>query len=190
MRTLFLLLANLITFANATDPVYNAKVVGVTGTASIHGKPAKVGMPIHLGDTLSTGLESSLQIRTAHGSGFALNEKTSIVYTQLLDTIDISVVTGGVMNFVNPGTHWQVHTPMATAAVRGTAFYVHQDSARAYYCTCKGHVHYETKTAGPIDEITTNHKAFQFLPGSDSLRAAPLILHDDSTNARFRKLLE
>ena len=190
MRHFLILLACSAILVSANPPPEKPRVVGVIGDAWVHGKAAKVGMEVTPGDTLRTGKESTLQVRTAQGSGFALNEKTKMTFSAALDSIRISVQTGGLINIVKPGTPWSVQTHTAVAAVRGTTFYVHEDSARAYYCTCQGHVHYETTKKGPLDYTTTSHQAFQFLPGSDSLRVAPLILHSDSTVNALRILLQ
>jgi len=173
----------------AKEPAEKVRVVGVVGDAKIMGKKAKVGMQVSLGDTLVTGLESSLQIRNSQGTGFSLSENSVLVYTKNQDTVKLIVKTGGVLSIVKPGRHWQVQTKSATAAVRGTKFFAFEDSMRAYYCTCHGHVYYDTKQAGPVDENSESHKAFQFLPGSDTLRVAPLILHSDSSTQLLMDLL-
>jgi hypothetical protein len=57
------------------------KIISLTGTANINQKPAKVGMKIKAGDSLSTGIESIVFIENSKGVGFRVPENTQVEWS-------------------------------------------------------------------------------------------------------------
>jgi hypothetical protein len=126
-------LVGLVTAAAASNVF--AQTVGtvtlVQGTATVQGAPAAVGMPVHLHDQITTGAGSALTIGMVGGSAMSLgaNSRLSIdnsgVYGGTPAASQVGLLAGhlhtliaGAMQGGTPS--FEVHTPNAVGAVRGT----------------------------------------------------------------------
>jgi hypothetical protein len=106
----------------------------VEGTASLvkenKEKALKVGAPIRAGDHLRTGADTQLEIRYANGSVIRIGEKSEV---KLQGDETPEVLKGRLWSNIQKvakGGTFQVKTPVATAAVRGTIFNVEVDSVK------------------------------------------------------------
>jgi len=91
------------------------------------------GTSIHLGDRLQTGPDASVSIAFADGSVVNVRQETTVVFDHLSAYSDTGMVdtrlrlTQGRVDIhakpaVGPGTRFEIHTPAAVSAVRGTQY--------------------------------------------------------------------
>lgn len=116
-----------------------AKIISFTGTASLQRAKkslsdiVSVGTMLHLGDQLKTGANSSIAIEFADKSILTLHENSLIHF----DHLSAHGVTGMVDSRLNllqgrmdtkvtpavgPGSRFEIETPSAISAVRGTVY--------------------------------------------------------------------
>jgi hypothetical protein len=125
----------------AAAPPAAAKVLSVTGTLRINGKPGAPGTLLHERDRLATGANSVAFVGFADGSAIRLNAGSRLDLASLGRATSLSLQTGSVLSAVHKGARYSVTTPRAVAAVRGTVFYVEATPARpGYVCVCEGTV--------------------------------------------------
>ncbi|WP_417511722.1 FecR domain-containing protein [Methylophaga sp.] len=116
-----------------------AKIISITGTAEIQRarssttEPAKVGSLMQLGDQLSTEDDSSVAIEFADKSVLSLHEN-SLVHFDHLSAHGVTGMVDSRLNLlkgrmdtkvtpaVGPGSRFEIETPSAISAVRGTVY--------------------------------------------------------------------
>lgn len=142
-RAFILLVGGVLLIASAAVGEDVGTVAAVRGTASV-GRgdvrtAAAVGMPVQLGDQLSTGADGQLRVLFRDDSVVDLSENSSLVVDQqVFDpaggtfTSLLKLVGGKARSLVseyyrNPGAAYQIETPTAVAGVRGTSFLVAYD---------------------------------------------------------------
>ena len=92
-----------------------------------------VGTTIHLGDRLQTGANASASIEFADGSVVNVRQETDLVFDHLSAYSDTGMVdtrlrlSNGRVDIraqpaVGPGSRFEIHTPAAVSAVRGTQY--------------------------------------------------------------------
>ncbi|HEC75402.1 MAG TPA: LysM peptidoglycan-binding domain-containing protein, partial [Methylophaga aminisulfidivorans] len=116
-----------------------AKIISFTGTASLQRAKkslsdiVSVGTMLHLGDQLKTGANSSIAIEFADKSILTLHENSLIHFDHLsahgvTGMVDsrLNLVQGRmdtkVTPAVGPGSRFEIETPSAISAVRGTVY--------------------------------------------------------------------
>lgn len=145
-------------------PVWSAKVIGLEGEAWVNGKLGQVGMKVKTGDTLKTGVESALEVLLEEGTALRMQENALVAIS--LDApkerkTRLWVQTGGALFVVRKGHDLQVNARDATAAVRGTIFYVKpMADGTPYFCTCNGTVEYQRGNGAPVRKTAAHHEAF------------------------------
>ena len=141
-------------------------VVKLDGTATVAGRPAKVGTIVAPGDRVTTGTDSQAVI--VIGKDAFLLRSNTIVETRVRDGVldQIVVGTGKILSVFahRPVT---IRAANATIGIRGTGCYIEVDPASVYFCLCYG----EALVQGPRmqDKLvkTTHHES-------------PLLLTEDS----------
>ena len=116
-----------------------AKIISITGIAEIQRarssttEPAKVGSLMQLGDQLSTADDSSVAIEFADKSVLSLHEN-SLVHFDHLSAHGVTGMVDSRLNLlkgrmdtkvtpaVGPGSRFEIETPSAISAVRGTVY--------------------------------------------------------------------
>ncbi|MAX52694.1 MAG: LysM motif protein [Methylophaga sp.] len=116
-----------------------AKIISITGIAEIQRarssttEPAKVGSLMQLGDQLSTEDDSSVAIEFADKSVLSLHEN-SLVHFDHLSAHGVTGMVDSRLNLlkgrmdtkvtpaVGPGSRFEIETPSAISAVRGTVY--------------------------------------------------------------------
>lgn len=116
-----------------------AKIISITGSAEIQrarsstSEPAKVGSLMQLGDQLSTEDDSSVAIEFADKSVLSLHEN-SLVHFDHLSAHGVTGMVDSRLNLlkgrmdtkvtpaVGPGSRFEIETPSAISAVRGTVY--------------------------------------------------------------------
>jgi hypothetical protein len=129
--TLFTIaLCSAVSFVNA-DMV--AKVASLEGTVQVmkkgttDWKNARPGMPLEVGDEIYTQAESFAEIRYTIGTVLRMDEKTKLTLESSSDkTIKSKSAIGTVWinmrKLVSTGKEFEVSTPTAVAAIRGTVY--------------------------------------------------------------------
>ena len=137
-------------------------VARLQGSATVNGKPAKVGMPVALGDRIATGKDSQAVV-AVKGDAFLLRSNT-IIEIRGRDNLltDMLVSAGGLLSVFakKPVT---IKAATATIGIRGTGAYLEIESKGVYFCLCYG----EAVLDGPRMESktvkTTHHESPVFL---------------------------
>jgi hypothetical protein len=147
----------LISFVNA-DMV--AKITTFEGTVQVmkkgstDWKNARPGMPLEVGDQIFTQSESFAEIRYVIGTVLRMDEKTKITLESSSEkTVKSKSAIGTVWinmrKLVSTGNEFQVSTPTAVAAIRGTVFDMSYTPDSASYVAV-----FEGKVAvGPSDDL-------------------------------------
>jgi hypothetical protein len=106
----------------------------LSGTAQIQRGGATIsvaqGIAIELNDRLTTSVNSSATVTLANGTTLTLAEHTNLTFDQNVAAsgvrkTELNLVEGGLRSIVSvlqPTETFEVHTPNAVAAVRGTDF--------------------------------------------------------------------
>ncbi len=136
------------------------------GTATVNGKPAKVGTPVEMGDRIATGPGSQAVI-VLKGDAFLMRSQT-VIEVQGRDGVLSSLLIGtGKVLSVFAKKPVSVKAANATIGIRGTGAYLEVEPKSVYFCLCYG----EADVAGPgmagVRNVKTGH------------HEQPLMLRDD-----------
>lgn len=113
----------------------------MTGDVRVNGQKAALNAKIAQGATLETGPESVAEVRFGHETGLRIREKSRVKIDRPASAYRILLAHGTLLSLVRHKTDFEVQTPITTAGVRGTIFFVHMpDDTTAYICTCNGKV--------------------------------------------------
>ncbi len=90
-------------------------------------------MPVRIGDQIYTREESFVEIRLKNGAMMRMDEKTKVVIEHSTEdetktTSSLGNVWVNMRKLVNSGKEFELSSPTATAAIRGTVF--HMETAR------------------------------------------------------------
>jgi hypothetical protein len=150
-------LCSLVFFVNA-DMV--AKIATFEGTVQVmkkgaaDWKNARPGMPLEVGDQVYTQAESFAEIRYAIGTVLRMDEKTKVTLESSSEkTVKsksaIGTVWVNMRKLVSTGKEFEVSTPTAVAAIRGTVYNMSTAADSASDVSV-----YEGKVAvGPSDDL-------------------------------------
>ena len=119
--------------AEALAQAANAGTVSeVSGTAQLQRGaatiPVTLGMPVEVGDRIITGDNGHVLVLLTDQSTLELSDSSNMVITQHTGaTSQVNLASGAVRSFVNrtvgaAAPNFEVHTPNAVAAARGTLF--------------------------------------------------------------------
>lgn len=152
-------------------------VVQLEGTATVNGRPAKVGTAVEVGQRVATGPGSHAVIVLGKDA-FLLRDDTSIETRGASGVLSELLVSTGKILSVFSRKPLSIRAAYATIGIRGTGCYIEVAPAEVYFCLCYG----EAVVQGPgmADKLvkTTHHEM-------------PLLLHEDraamqADKAKFR----
>lgn len=116
----------------AAAPLGN--ISSLIGTAQVYSvqrnvwKPAKMGQALYANDTLRTGAESRLEVKSVNGGFIRIDENSLIILAPAKDGQKVTLAGGKVWanmrKIVGTQRKFEVYTPTATASIRGTVFRV------------------------------------------------------------------
>ena len=108
------------------------------GSATVNGKPAKVGTPVNMGDRVATGPDSQAVV-VMKGDAFLLRQATVIVVQGKSDgtLTDLAITAGRVLS-VFAKKPVSVKASVATIGIRGTGAYLEVEPKSVYFCLCYG----------------------------------------------------
>ncbi len=137
-----------------------ASVAGVSGSVTLSGTAVAAGQTLPQGSQLETGADGSVTINLADGSVITLQRSSSLSLDQMMrvDGVDaahslrLKLGSGRVETVVKPHRdvgRFEISTPVAVSAVRGTRFRnaFSPDSARATTETLEGAVGVQSAVA-------------------------------------------
>ncbi len=115
--------------------------VEVIRAADGSNQPLRVGDILRIGDQIQTGEDSSASVQFADGSMLAVKSNTLLSFntlkvygrTGMVDTrlrLQRGNVENQVQPFRGPGSRYEIHTPAAVTAVRGTRFRIDAEQAQ------------------------------------------------------------
>jgi len=124
------------------NPV-SAKVIAVHGLVQVSNNKStnqkvSVGLLVHLGDSLQTSADSNVSVKFADGSIVTIHENSHTVFDHLTAYGDSGMVDSRirlnqgridskVIPAVGSGSRFEIHTPSAISAVRGTKYRLSSD---------------------------------------------------------------
>ena len=118
-------------------------VNSLSGSATINGMPAKVGMPLKAGDIVSTS-SGSMAVLVIGKDAFMLRPSTNVTFQEsktkpgLVDCL--LVATGKILAVFAPrgAEELVIKVPHASVGIRGTGCYLEVHEGRTYFCLCYG----------------------------------------------------
>lgn len=117
-----------IAIAAAAAPA--GSVVGVVGNCTVESGgsrgPAKIGLPVQVGDTLDVPADGKMKLRMMDGSVVSLAGGTRMTVAAYSgQDRDLSLAQGLLRSVVNPGSsRFEVDTAVGAAAVRSTDWFI------------------------------------------------------------------
>ena len=142
-------------------------VVQLEGTASVDGRPARVGTAVEVGQRVATGPGSHAVIVLGKDA-FLLRDNTSIETKGASGALSQLLVGTGKILSVFSRKPLSIRAAYATIGIRGTGCYIEVAPADVYFCLCYG----EALVQGPgmADKLvkTTHHEM-------------PLLLREDGS---------
>lgn len=121
-----------------------AGINSLQGTATVNGKPARVGTAVKPGDRVTTGA-ASFAVIVVGKDAYLLRDNSTIVLEESKSTPgvleNVLILTGKVLSVLEkraPDKRVSYRTPNATIGIRGTGFYIEIEEGRTYFCLCYG----------------------------------------------------
>lgn len=153
-----------------------------TGDVKVNGQPAREGMLINPGDSITTGRNS--QAIYVIGEDAYLQRDNSLV-TITGDSVKrgLRILSGKLMSVFAKGEK-QIQTSTATIGIRGTGCYIEAGADKVYFCLCYGVAEVSSlKTPAHKEVIETSHHdhpVYLHDSGESMMVPAGMINHTDS----------
>ncbi len=163
------------------------EIIFLDGDVSLNGASASIGDSARSGDILVTGPESYAEIQFGEAQILRASENTSLTLNGSdsileLDSGALSVIQSKVKKLTLNDT-WDVSTPHAVAAVRGTTFYMQVENPDStYFCLCNGRIDLKDINGGNnLILEASHHRGVRYINRSGSIvtEDAPMIYHTD-----------
>lgn len=128
----------------------------VRGKVEINGQPAREGMRILPGDTVSTGADGEA-VYVIGQDAYLQRNGSSVRFSDDPLKAGLRVLNGRLMAVFGKGSQ-QLETATATIGIRGTGCYIESSPERVYFCLCYGTADI-VPAADPTGQqrITTRH---------------------------------
>jgi hypothetical protein len=107
------------------------------GTASVGGKPARVGTPVPLGERVATG-PNSMAVVVVGEDAFLLRANTVIEARGSRGVLSDLLISTGRVLMVFSNKPVAIKASHATIGIRGTGAYFEVDPGSVYFCLCYG----------------------------------------------------
>ena len=130
-------------------------VARLDGTATVNGREARVGLPVTVGDRVSTGRQSQA-IVVVGSDAFLLRSQTTIEIGGREGVLSSLLVATGQVLSVFSKKPVAIKAATASIGIRGTGAYIEVEPASVYFCLCYG----EAVVDGPgmsSKEVKTTH---------------------------------
>lgn len=142
-------------------------VARLEGSATVNGKPAKVGTPVRPGDRIATA-KGSQAVIVVGSDAFLLRSDTTIETKGGSGVATAITVVNGKLLSVFGKKPMSIQAGPAAIGIRGTGAYLEVEEKRVYFCLCYGEAVIDGKNM-PSKTVKTEH------------HESPLWLYDDGT---------
>lgn len=156
------------------------------GTVLVNGNPARVGMRIPTGATVST--ESASEAVYVVGADAFLQRADSRVQIGVGPATVFRLITGALLTVFGRGGRRNVQMPLATAGIRGTGCYIQAEARRTHFCLCYGAVEL-APVGGQSRRYTTRHHDRPYWIENGNLQEGELMNHEDSELALLERFV-
>jgi len=160
---------------------YGAQVKTVVGTVTVNGKPCVVNMEVSEGDTVATSAEAYVELLLYDGTGIRIKENSDLVLQEIKPKKKkgrLEILKGYVLSIVAKGSDYEIRTPTAVAAVRGTVFFCAAGQDADYVCSCNGSITVSPTNSGAHPLTAKHHKAVT-VTKEGSIEPAGMVDHTD-----------
>jgi len=128
----------------------------LSGPVQINGQPARQGMTVRPGDTVTTG-PGGEAIYIVGQDAFLQRERSVVSLTGDTVKSGLRVLTGKLLSVFGKGDK-RIATPTATIGIRGTGCYIEASPERVYFCLCYGTADIApTSDPSRVETIATRH---------------------------------
>jgi hypothetical protein len=141
------------------------------GSATVNGKPAKVGTPVNMGDRVGTAAASQAVI-VLKGDAFLLRANTVIEVQGREGVLANLLINTGRVLAVFSKKPVGIKAGVASIGIRGTGAYLEVEPKSVYFCLCYGEATIEGRGMGEARTVKTEH------------HEQPLMLRDDGAILR------
>lgn len=189
--SIILIISAVFIFANGKNETglegFKGNVKYLEGEVSINGAIAQLRSVVSDNDIIKTGKNSYCDVVFNKGNIFHLEPDTVIVIKMSETRFEIksgamAAVFSRLKNILPKKKMLTLHTPSASAGIRGTVFYIRvEDQNNSYICTCNGTLELNSGTKS-FWNTSKHHKAFRFTKENDSIKvsSAGLLYHTDA----------
>ncbi|PKO34474.1 MAG: hypothetical protein CVU34_06890 [Betaproteobacteria bacterium HGW-Betaproteobacteria-7] len=151
------------------------------GDVRLNDQPARQGMLISPGDTVTTGADGEA-IYIIGKDVYLQRDRSIVSITGDAVKSGLRIITGKLLSVFGKGAR-QLRVPTATIGIRGTACYIEATDEQVYFCLCYGTVdivaaHDPSQRA----TVTTRYhdSPFNLSASCAFLQPAPVINHSDA----------
>jgi len=143
------------------------------GTATVNGKPARVGTAVSPGDRVATGAGSQA-IVVIKDDAFLLRGNTTIEFGESRGALSHVLIQAGSLLSVFGKKSMEIRAGRATIGIRGTGAYLEVLPSETYFCLCYGVADLDGPGMATKRIVTTHHEQPLLIPeGGPAMRAEP-----------------
>ncbi len=148
------------------------------GSATVNGKPAKVGTGVTLGDRVATAAGSQAVV-VVKGDAFLLGPRTVIEIKGRDGVLTDMLIASGRVLSVFAKKPVAIKAATASIGIRGTGAYIEVEANEVYFCLCYGEALLEVPGTAPRTVKTTHHEEPLLVTGS-TIAPGPFRNHTDA----------
>jgi hypothetical protein len=130
------------------------------GLVRVNGERVNGNAPVRIGDTIATGADGRVSF-VVGSDAFFLRENSELkIESSGGGVIDsLRMLTGALGSVFGRRASGQLtlHTPTATAGIRGTGCYTEVRDAAVYFCTCFGAIQLTSLNGGQQELVVSSH---------------------------------
>jgi len=148
-------------------------VARLEGSATVNGRPAKVGTAVKPGDRIATG-KGSQAVVVMGSDAFLLRGDTTVETKGSGGVATALTVLNGKLLSVFGKKPMSIQAGPAAIGIRGTGAYIELEAARVYFCLCYGEAVIDGPSMASKVVKTEHHESpLYLLEDGSSLRAEP-----------------
>lgn len=176
--------------------VDTGNIIFLSGSVSVDGSPAKIGMVVKNASTVQTEKESICEIVFNEKNIIKIFPSSRVTLNLQAQERSIGMISGALAITVKKlgkllnkeKFQLLVNTPTVVAGVRGTSFYVNCENSeetteQTYFCVCNGVIHLKNPDGTFEQEIEAkHHRALRFSRKEETVLVedAPMLYHMDA----------
>ena len=153
----------------------------IQGDVRINGQPARVGMPVKPGDTISTG-PASEAIYVIGQDAYLQRDDSVVSFAADRLKDGLRIINGKLLSVFGKGDK-RLETATATIGIRGTGCYIESTADKVYFCLCYGMAdvvpHKDPAQRETISTRYHDHPLYLHADGERMMVPASVINHTD-----------